>query len=146
MFVTDIYCIVCQEPWGHAPTPLFAAPGGHNGKCPFTFKGPERIANKINVVGINTLIADNFCLLQILMKKIYYTIYFLSMGSTSIQFHLFTLSMFLFSPFLSCQLLKLITLNYGNNSCTFPDSFGREHNELKKGEVLTINRLLIIGY
>ena len=70
MFVTDLYCIVCQEPWGACPhPPLFSAPGGHNGKCPFTFKGPERIANKINVVGINTLIADNFCLLQILMKK-----------------------------------------------------------------------------
>ena len=37
---------------------------------------------------------------------------------------------------MSCQLSKLITLNYGKREYTFPDSFGRGHNELKKREVL----------
>ena len=45
------------------------------------------------------------------------------------QWDLFTLSIFCF---IVCELSKLITLNYKNNSSTFLDPLGRGHDELKR--------------
>ena len=43
---------------------------------------------------------------------------------------------FLFHCFGSFQLSKLVTSNFGNNSCTFLDLFRRGHNTIKMSEVL----------